>query len=38
MIVFGGFYGDKGYSSSILSYDIEKDSWNILFKGENNSP
>ncbi|CAD8145751.1 unnamed protein product [Paramecium octaurelia] len=37
MVVFGGFYSDTGYRSSILFYDLQKEVWSMIFKGDNNS-
>ncbi|CAK77324.1 unnamed protein product (macronuclear) [Paramecium tetraurelia] len=37
MVVFGGFYSDTGYRSSILFYDLQKEIWSMVFKGDNNS-
>ena len=37
MVVFGGFYSDTGYRSSILIYDIQKEVWTMIYKGDNNA-
>lgn len=30
MIVFGGFYTDRGYVSHVLSYNIQENAWSMI--------